>query len=56
MAWKELPGAGGLHFRCDGKADPANPAVCVPGTLISSLDANGNPTGFKVAGDDPIPS
>jgi branched-chain amino acid transport system substrate-binding protein len=55
MAWKVLPGAGGLHFRCNGKADPANPGVCVPGVLVSSLDATGNPTGFKLAGDDPIP-
>jgi branched-chain amino acid transport system substrate-binding protein len=56
MPWKLLPGAGGLHFRCNGKADPANPAVCVPGVLISSLDATGNPTTFRLATDDPIPS
>jgi len=55
MAWKVLPGGGGVHFRCNGKADAANPGVCVSGVLVTSLDATGNPTGFKVAGDDPIP-
>jgi len=56
MAWKLLPGAGGLHFRCNGKADPVNPGVCVPGVLISSLDATGQPTTFRLATDDPVPS
>lgn len=56
MAWKELPGGGGLHFRCNGKADSANPAVCVPGVLVTSLDATGHPGAFRLAGDDPIPS
>jgi branched-chain amino acid transport system substrate-binding protein len=55
MRWKLLPGAGGLHYRCNAKADPANPAVCLTGTLVSSLDASGNPTTYKVVNDTPIP-
>ena len=28
MPWSVLPGTGGLHFRCNGKADPTQPATC----------------------------
>ncbi len=55
MQWKELPGAGGTHFRCNGKAEPKNPAVCTAAVLVSSLDAKGFPTTFTPANDDPIP-
>jgi branched-chain amino acid transport system substrate-binding protein len=55
MTWTELPGAGGLHYRCNGKADPANPSLCMRGTLVSSLDATGNPTTYTAAGDTQIP-
>jgi branched-chain amino acid transport system substrate-binding protein len=55
MSWKKLPGSGGLHFRCNSKADPANPAVCVTGVLVSRLDAGGKPTTYEVVNDTEIP-
>jgi branched-chain amino acid transport system substrate-binding protein len=55
MPWTELPGGGGLHFRCNGKADPTSPASCLTGTLVSSLDGSGNPTTYKVIHDTQIP-
>jgi branched-chain amino acid transport system substrate-binding protein len=54
MKWTLLPGGGGLHFRCNGKAVPGSPAVCVRGGLVTKLDAKGNPTTFKPVGDTPI--
>ncbi len=54
LKWQELPGSGGLHFRCNGKAEPDNAAVCVPGILVSALDEKGQTTTFTVAFDDPI--
>jgi branched-chain amino acid transport system substrate-binding protein len=55
MKESELPGAGGLRFRCNGKAFPDQPAVCVRGGLASTLDAKGQPTAYKVLGNTPIP-
>ena len=46
-----LPGSGGLHFRCDGKADPTQPAVCSNGTNIATLDAQGNAKKYVQVGD-----
>ncbi len=54
MPWKVLPG-GGLHFRCNGKALPAYPALCVRAGLVTQLDAKGQPTVYKAVGDTPIP-
>jgi branched-chain amino acid transport system substrate-binding protein len=54
MPWKLLPG-GGLHFRCNGKAVPASPALCVRAGLVTQLDAKGQPTVYKPVGDTPIP-
>ena len=54
MPWKVLPG-GGLHFRCNGKAVPASPALCVRAGLVTQLDAKGQPTVYKAVGDTPIP-
>ncbi|OHV65061.1 branched-chain amino acid ABC transporter substrate-binding protein [Pseudofrankia sp. BMG5.36] len=54
MPEKELPGSGGQKFRCNGKADPANPAVCVRGGLSTALDDKGQPSRFDVLGSTPI--
>ncbi len=56
MEWTVLPGSGGLHFRCNSKADPTQPAVCSNGTLVAQLDAQGNATKYVPAGDDQIPA
>jgi ABC-type branched-subunit amino acid transport system substrate-binding protein len=40
----ELPGGGGIHIKCDGKAVPAMPAACTKDGLYTVLDASGNPT------------
>jgi branched-chain amino acid transport system substrate-binding protein len=51
-----IPGTGGLKFRCNGKADPAGGvAICSRALLAATLDASGNPSGFKKLNDDPIP-
>ena len=55
MAWTELPGSGGRHFRCNGKADADQPAVCSSAVLYAVLDAEGVPTGYEVVGDEEIP-
>jgi branched-chain amino acid transport system substrate-binding protein len=49
MPETELPGAGGLQFRCDGEAMPNYPAVCTPGSLTTTLDADGQPTTYELA-------
>ncbi|WP_035928026.1 ABC transporter substrate-binding protein [Pseudofrankia saprophytica] len=55
MKETELPGAGGLKFRCNGKAIPDQQAVCVRGGLASTLDDKGQPADYKVLGNTPIP-
>lgn len=54
MEWMELPGAGGLHFRCNGKAIEAKPALCVRGALRTTLDAQGQSAAFEPIGDTEI--
>jgi branched-chain amino acid transport system substrate-binding protein len=54
MKAKLLPGGGGVHFRCNGKAVAGSPAICVRGGLVTKLDAKGQPTTFKPVGDTPI--
>ena len=54
MPEKDLPGATGLRFRCNGKANPATPATCVRGGLVTTLDDKGQPTEYKAAGVTPI--
>jgi branched-chain amino acid transport system substrate-binding protein len=54
MKSKVLPGGGGVHFRCNGKAVPDSPAICVRGGLVTKLDAKGQPTSYKPVGDTPI--
>ncbi|WP_238429381.1 ABC transporter substrate-binding protein [Frankia nepalensis] len=55
MPEKPLPGAGGVRFRCNGKADPALPAVCVRGGLATTLDDKGKPTTYQALGQSSIP-
>ena len=53
---RELPGTGGLKFRCNGKADPTGgAAICSRALFAATLDAAGKPSGFKKLNDDPIP-
>jgi branched-chain amino acid transport system substrate-binding protein len=54
MPEMELPGSGGLRFRCNGNAIEFAPAVCTRGTLLTTLDASGAPTTYEVVGDTPI--
>ncbi|MCK9931695.1 ABC transporter substrate-binding protein [Frankia sp. Mgl5] len=54
MPETELPGTAGLRYRCNGKAYPENPAVCVRGGLSTTLDGDGQPTEFEVLGSTPI--
>jgi len=56
MGWSVLPGSGGLHFRCNGKADATQPAVCSNGINAAPLDATGKATKFTPVGDDQIPA
>ena len=56
MGWSVLPGSGGLHFRCNGKADATQPAVCSNGINAATLDATGKATKFTPVGDDQIPA
>jgi len=46
MPETELPGAGGLRFRCDGES-AAGAAVCTPGSLVTTLDAEGRPSSYE---------
>ncbi|WP_241832461.1 ABC transporter substrate-binding protein [Pseudofrankia sp. EUN1h] len=54
MPEKDLPGAGGMRYRCNGKASPALPAVCVRGGLVTTLDDKGQPTTYTPLGQSPI--
>ncbi len=54
MPEMELPGSGGLRFRCNGNAIEFAPATCTRGTLVTTLDASGEPTTYEVVGDTPI--
>jgi branched-chain amino acid transport system substrate-binding protein len=48
MVESEIPGAGGMKFKCDGTASGQYPSVCSSQTLVSELDANGNPVKYTV--------
>ncbi|HEY7072400.1 MAG TPA: ABC transporter substrate-binding protein [Acidimicrobiales bacterium] len=47
MPEQDLPDGGGLTFRCDGQQVPGAPAACVRGTLVTTLDADGEPTDYQ---------
>ena len=52
MPWTEQPGSGGRHMRCNGKADPNQPAVCQNGLLYGSLGEDAKPTTYQVVNDE----
>jgi branched-chain amino acid transport system substrate-binding protein len=52
MPETELPGGGGLTFRCDGEQAPGTPAVCTRGSLVTTLDENGEPATYEVVGQE----
>jgi branched-chain amino acid transport system substrate-binding protein len=54
MPWSVLPGTGGLHFRCNGKADASQPATCANNTLAATLNSQGKATSYTRVGDTPI--
>ena len=58
MPWSVLPGSGGYHVRCNGKAsaDPKYAATCTNATLLATLGADGKATKYVVAGDTQIPA
>lgn len=47
MPEQELPGAGGVTFRCGGSALAMMPAVCSNEWLRTELDAEGRPTSYE---------
>jgi branched-chain amino acid transport system substrate-binding protein len=56
MPWSVLPGSGGYHVRCNGKADPTVPATCTTATLLATLGADGKATKYDKVGDTQIPA
>jgi branched-chain amino acid transport system substrate-binding protein len=56
MDWTVVPGTGGLHFRCSGKADPTQPAVCSNATNAATLDAKGVAASYTPVNDAEIPA
>ncbi|ONH23632.1 hypothetical protein BL253_32580 [Pseudofrankia asymbiotica] len=56
MKETELPGGGGMKFRCNGKAaSPDQQAVCVAGGLSTTLDDKGQPAEYQVLSTTLIP-
>jgi branched-chain amino acid transport system substrate-binding protein len=47
MPQQELPGGGGMTFRCGGSAIAMTPAVCTNEWLRTQLDAEGQPTTYE---------
>jgi branched-chain amino acid transport system substrate-binding protein len=48
MPEAEVPGGGGVKFRCGGSAMPSLPAVCTNQWLRATLDAKGQPSHYEV--------
>jgi branched-chain amino acid transport system substrate-binding protein len=48
----ELPGAGGLTFQCNGEAVEGTPAVCTQGSLVTTLDEEGQPGTYEIVGEE----
>ena len=51
MKTSVMPGTGGQHFRCDGKASE-QPSACSNSLLAGTLDDKGDVASFKVVGDE----
>lgn len=45
----------GRTFRCNGKANEEQPAVCTRGSIVTTLDGEGNPGEYTLAGSSEIP-
>ena len=56
MPWSVLPASGGYHFRCSGKAAPAEPATCTNAILLATLNGKGKATSYTKVNDAQIPS
>lgn len=54
MPEKELPGGGGVTFRCDGSAVSILPPVCSDQMLVTTLDEEGHTTDYEVVDLAPI--
>ena len=52
MPETELPGAGGLSFRCGGDAVAGMPSVCTRGQLVTTLDEEGRPGAYEIVGEE----
>ncbi len=48
MPEREMPGGGGVVFRCGGSAVASLPAVCTNQWLRATLDAGGRPASYAV--------
>jgi branched-chain amino acid transport system substrate-binding protein len=48
MPEADLPGGGGVKFRCGGSASPSLPAICSNQWLRATLDAKGQPSHYDV--------
>jgi branched-chain amino acid transport system substrate-binding protein len=55
MEEADLPGGGGIRFRCNGNALPGLPAVCSSGGVSGVLDDTGNVSVFVASDAEPIP-
>jgi hypothetical protein len=49
MVAADYPGATGVTCLCGGWAYEPPPAVCTNQSVLATLDAAGNPTGYEVA-------
>lgn len=50
-----VPASGDLVFRCNGKAYALTPAVCIRGTMLTTLDEDGRPTlPYRTTGNSPV--
>lgn len=54
MPESELPGAGGVKFKCGGSASAMLPAVCTNEWLQTTLDAKGEPSSYKAVDSSDI--
>ena len=52
MPWTEVPATGGLHAQCGATIQPANPAVCMPGSLAAVLGSDGKAKSYTPVGDE----
>jgi branched-chain amino acid transport system substrate-binding protein len=51
----ELHAGLGRTFRCNGKANEDQAAVCTRGTIVTTLDAEGRPGNYSLEGSSEIP-